>query len=640
MAAGKEKKKVVRSTAWTVSEPLGTRYPSTIDTIPTNYHANFVQWMVSDAYAGTGNYGSQGQNQIFFDREHASEFFFEDNLPYVLKVPKYKFYNSGRPMTIIGYGFGGNKYSSQDRLNIDFSGNVNKKLQFGAGIDYIYSKGSYENQANKDFAWQVGSSYTGDRYEVQAFVSGYNLTNKENGGITDDRYITDPAKVQGGQTSVDPQTIPVHFSAAHTHMEGILGYMNHRYKVGFYDEKRDSTDSIVSRRYVPVTSFILTTKVQSRKHLYLNTNAQQDTSYFANNYLSVGGSDETAKALFVTNTVGVELLEGFQKWAKFGLGAYFTYEYRKYTQPTDTILDSKYPLPQGITPLPEGVRPAHTSSMHAAWIGGQLTKQRGSLLTYTAGARFGLLGDVVGDLEIDGNVSTRFRLLGDSVTITGFGYFKNIKAPYFMRHYISNHYAWNNDFGKERRFRVGGMLNVPHTRTFIRAGYETLQNYVYWGPNGVPEQSSEAVHVISAALHQHFKVRAFNLEARATFQSSTNENVLPLPKFAVYGNIYAQFKFVRVLTVQIGVDCNYYTSYYAPAYNPALTTFQMQDKIKCGNFAMLNAYANFKLYKVRFFVSLTHWNQGLFGGKNYFSSPHYPLNPRRFQLGLCVDFAD
>ena len=55
---------------------------------------------------------------------------------------------------------------------------------------------------------------------------------------------------------------------------------------------------------------------------------------------------------------------------------------------------------------------------------------------------------------------------------------------------------------------------------------------------------------------------------------------------------------------------------------------------------MMNLYANFKLKRARFFVSWNHFNQGLFGGKDYFSIPHYPLNPRRLHLGVSVDFAN
>ena len=47
-----------------------------------------------------------------------------------------------------------------------------------------------------------------------------------------------------------------------------------------------------------------------------------------------------------------------------------------------------------------------------------------------------------------------------------------------------------------------------------------------------------------------------------------------------------------------------------------------------------------KLSKARFYVMFSHVNQGLFGGSGYFSMPYYPLNPRRLQIGVSVDFTN
>ena len=96
----------------------------------------------------------------------------------------------------------------------------------------------------------------------------------------------------------------------------------------------------------------------------------------------------------------------------------------------------------------------------------------------------------------------------------------------------------------------------------------------------------------------------------------------------------------RVLDVQLGVDCDYYTKYKSVAYQPATMAFYNQREADCGNHPFVNAYINFKLSKTRFYVMFSHLNQGLFGGDNWFAMPGYPLNPRRFQLGLSIDFAD
>ena len=209
-----------------------------------------------------------------------------------------------------------------------------------------------------------------------------------------------------------------------------------------------------------------------------------------------------------------------------------------------------------------------------------------------------------------------------------------------MNNYVSNHYIWKNDFGKTQRFRVGGEVNMPLSWTRVNVAYETLKNYIYFGNDALPVQHSAGIHVFSVTVNQDLHFKAFNWENRLTFQTSSDEAVLPLPKLSLYTNLYLQFRVARVLHVQIGADCNYYTKYHAPSYNPSNMTFHTQNTTECGGFAMMDLYANFKLKRARFFVSWNHFNQKLFGGDNYFAIPHYPLSPRRFQLGVSVDFAN
>ena len=285
-ATKSKKVKVEPSYAWSISEPLGLHYESTIDTLFLNYHKSFIPSHQSTAWATTGNFGASGQNQIFFQRKPTSDFFFQDAIDSWLPgVATQRYYNTRIPMTIISHNTGGNKYSNQDRTQVLFSGNVDKKLQLGGAIDYIYSKGSYNYQADKNFRWSLFGSYIGDRYEMQTFFNSYNYLGKENGGITDDQYITDPAKVQGGETKVDNKSIPTYLTAAHSKMTGLEFYLNQSYNVGHYKYQRDSvTDTIIGRTYIPVTRFIWTADFKTSKHLFLNQNAAQDQSFFESSY--------------------------------------------------------------------------------------------------------------------------------------------------------------------------------------------------------------------------------------------------------------------------------------------------------------------------------------------------------------------
>ncbi len=632
----KEKVAVEPSVAWGVEEPLGDHRAATIDTLFEDFHRTAVPSLPSAAWATTGNYGAAGQNQLFFERPLASEFFMQDAIGHWLHSTRRQvFYNTRIPMTLLSHATGGDKYSNQDRTRATFSGNVNRRLQIGAAIDYIYSKGSYDNQSDKNFGWHAMASYMGDRYELQTFYNHYSFTTRENGGITDDRYITDPAAVQGGVTRVDNKSITTRLTAAQNSLDGGHFYMNHRYKVGFYRTKRDSlTDSIVSRTYVPVTSFVWTMDFANNNHRFLNQNGTQDTAFFRNTYLTLGGTDERTRAWRLRNTLGVALLEGFNRYAKFGFSVYATHEVRRFTQVADTATVRV----EALDALPAAV--ADRTTQNLLWVGGQLTKQRGALLRYRATAQVGLVGEAAGELDFTGDVVTRFRLGRDSVSLRAYGYFKNLAAPFLMQQFRSNHAVWSNDFGKTQRLRVGGELTIPHTCTRVNVGYETLKNYVYFDTLALPAQHSPAVHVLSATFNQDLHFKAFNWENAVTLQTSSNEAVLPLPKLAVYSNLYIKVLIARVLHLQLGVDANYYTKYYAPGYDPATMAFHNQREKQCGNFLLMNLYANFKLKRARFYVALTHANGKLFGGNDYFAIPHYPLNPRRFQLGVSVDFAN
>ena len=624
------KRKVVigPSFAWKLIQPLGLREPAGIDTVFENYCRQAIPSAVSDAWVTTGNYGAEGINMIFEDRPAMSDFFFRDAIAtWIPSASKMKFYNTRIPMTLLSFNSSGGRETAQERLQGVFSGNINAKAQVGANIDYLYSKGSYADQAAKGLSWGLNGSYLGDRYEFQGFFNQYNNVNKENGGITDMLYITDPAELQGGVSSINAKSIPTKLSNGHTRIRGKQLYLNNRYKIGYWhEEEPEEGDTLVRRTYIPVTSFIYTLDFVSGKHIFHDEEASETAKFFKNTYLTPGLTHDHTEYLSLTNTLGVSLLEGFHKYAKFGLSAYISHEYQKYKQTPDS-LDRSDPEALGLSPFPEGIGGIeHSKSRHAVRVGAQLTKQRGSLLTYEATGELGVIGYAAGDVKVDGNVATRFPLFGDSVAIKGYASFHNTAAPYLMNNYLSNHFIWKNKFGKERRLDFG-------------VGVSNLQNHIYFGPDFLPRQHGDNVQVFYARLRQNFRVGILHWDNSITYQATSDDNVIPLPSLAVYSNLYILCR-IATLHLQLGVDCDYYTRYYGLAYQPATATFATSREMKVGNYPFCNVYANMKLGKVCFYVLLSHANQGLFGGSNYFSMPYYPLNPRRFQIGLSIDFAN
>ena len=637
-----KKDSVKQGTAWTLTFPLGDHVETVIDTFAYNYQKQSIPSLQSDAYATTGNLGAEGINLIYFDRPQRNTFFLKDALDaWLPSFKNQKFYNIYVPTTILQYGFAGNKQTHQDRLRADFAGNVNRRIGIGGKLDYIYSKGSYEAQATKDFSFGFSAYYTGDRYEGQAFYNHYWFLNKENGGITDDLYITDPAELQAGVNKIESKSIPTRLTGAHSRINGDELFMTHAYKLGFWRTEYVN-DTLTREVYVPLTRFIYSFDLQHTRHLFMNSNVAQGNNFWENRYLDPTGTNDNTYMNMMTNSFGIELIEGFRKWAKFGLSAFISYQVQKYHQTTyyeqPELSESQI---EDLTPIPPNLNISPSSTRNLLWIGGRLQKDKGDILRYNANVRFGLVGDVIGDLELDGNISTRFKLFGDSVKITANAEFQNKAQPYLLQQYISNHFIWNNDFGKTRRYKIGGELQIPWTKTLIAAGVENIQNMVYFNSKSLPAQFGGNIQVFSAKLEQQLRLGILNWNNSIYYQKTSNSDVLPLPELTIYSNLFIKFIAFRVLKLQVGVDVDYYTSYKGLDYQPATMSFHVQgdDKINVGNYPFCNAYITARLYQTRFYILWSHVNQGWFS-KNSFVLPHYPLNPRRLEFGLSVDFSN
>lgn len=640
-----EKKYYPPGSAWTLATQLGIHEPSTIDTLQYNYQSQFVPAMTYDAYATTGQLTGPGLSMIYFDRPDRSSFFFNDAIqPWIPSFRKTKFYNVYIPMTLLSYNFSTGREIHSDLLRAEFAGNVNKRIGIGANFTYPYTKGCYTDQAVKGTNFGLTFYYNGDHYQTQMFYNQYRHVNKENGGITDDLYITDPAAVQGGVDHIDSKSIPVRLSDVHNILNGQEFYMTHAYCLGFYRDITQPGDTIERRELVPVTKFVYSFDLDRNKRRFLSRNATKAAEFWEHTYFNGNETDEKDNHLSIRNTFGIQMIEGFQKWFPFGLSAWVTYDYDRYSYdqllPATDTDGNPGSGSEDLTPLPEGFDSNPKANRSRLWVSGRLEKQKGKVIRYFADARFGLLGDAIGEVDVRGNFTTRFRLGKDTVEIAAEGFFKNLEPDWTLRHYAGNHFVWNNNFGKIRSFRAGGHLYIPWTRTRIGVDFENVQNMVYFNSACLPEQYGGSVQVFSARLDQELRFGIWNWNNRITYQATSDKNRLPLPELSVYSNMFLQFR-IATLQVQLGVDCDYYTRYRGMLYQPATMSFHVQgDNAKwVGNYPLCNVYLNCKLYKTRFFVMCSHVNQGWFS-RDYFSMPGYPVNPRQLRLGVSIDFAN
>ena len=403
-------------------------------------------------------------------------------------------------------------------------------------------------------------------------------------------------------------------------------------------EKKDSTSQWMKDEYVPVTSFIHTLTLDNNKRIYEAYQTPKD--YYANQFYNIGyitGDSiyDLTRHYAVKNTFAISMLEGFNKWAKAGLKGFVTSELRHFELPDSLGGTNKY-------------------NEHNTSIGGQLSKTQGTLLHYYATAETWITGKDAGQMKLDVSADLNFKLFGDTVTLGAKAFLYRLNPTFYQRHYHSRHFWWDNEgLSKIIHSRIQGILSYQKTRTTLRIAVDEIKNYTYLGMSyNIGEefertatdvhlrQYGKAISLLTASLAQDFTLGPLNWESVITYQKSSQQDVLPVPDFNIYTNLYLRFKFAKVLKCDLGADLRYFTKYYAPDYSPMLGQYAVQEnaeRVKTGSYPVVNVYANFHLKHTRFFVMMSHVNSGS-GNKEYFFTPHYPLFERVLRMGLSWNF--
>ena len=708
---------------WTVDTRFGDRKAAVPDTISHMFMNSIFTTGLRGDYTTTGNLGAPRINRIVTDRPFGSQFIFTQPYDFIITpIEQFHFTNTLSPFTNITYNNAGNRTNGEDHLTTKFGVNAGKRLGVGFKFDYLYGRGYYQDQSTAHFNYTMYGSYLGDHYQAHLLMSTNHQKVSENGGITDDNYITHPESYSDKYSTNE---IPTALSQNWNRNDNQHIFLTHRYNLGFsrkvpmteeeikakkfamaskkeneaqkrkdkatqegrldddktvtlqgrpddakimgaepISQKKDNNrvaldkqaaDSLLAaekktqvdtawmkKEFVPVTSFIHTLKFDNYRRIYQAY--KTPTDFYANTYtvdepLTGDSIYDKTRHYRLKNTFALSLLEGFNKWAKAGLKAFITSELRHFTLPSATGTD--------------------TYNEHNLSFGAQLSKKQGKTFHYDAIAETWLTGEDAGQLKIEGSADLNFKLFGDTLTLTAKGFFYRLNPTFYYRHYHSRHAWWDNtNMSKILHSRIQGILNYQKTRTTLRVAVDEIKNYTYFASSHTitsgkrvnhaitVNQNSGAIHLLTASLSQDFTFGPLNWESVITYQNSSNKTVLPVPTLNLYSNVYLRFKIAHVLRCDFGADVRYFTKYYAPDYVPSLGQYAVQtntnttgsdSRVEIGNYPVVNVYANFHLKHTRFFIMMSHLNAGT-GKKNYFYTPHYPLNQSILRFGLSWNF--
>lgn len=624
---------------WRVDSKTGVVRPIDADTL--QYW--FQNWHLTEGpnseYNFLGNMGTPRMSRIFFNRPTETAYDFLQPYDYFFTRPEeFIFTDTKSPYTNLGYHSSGNKVDGDDRFRAYFTTNAGKHFGIGFLFDYLYARGRYDNQASSQMNFSLFSFYRSDRYNYNLLASRYHMKQAENGGITDDRYITRPEETDGSNSNFGTSDIPVKLDEAWNRNEVYTLFFTHNYNMGFYREKilLDSTvtDSVVNE-FVRVARVTHTADITQNSREFINY--RLPSGYYADTFLPKDSTDKT-RYFEMSNRLSLSLCEGFSKWAFADVTAFVQHRYNHYNLPDTAASGGEY---------------RKKYNEHILSVGGSISSNRWKHFRYNIEGETAINGDEIGTFSLDGKLEFDFKLWKKDVILKAHAFVKNNRPSFYYRHYHSEHYWWDNDnLDKEFKSRISGELHIPSWKTRLSAGIENVKNYTYIANNAkettpgrylnrfTVAQEGDNIQVFTARLEQGFTAGIFNLNTELTYQNSSNKTVLPLPELNVYANMFLKFRIAKVLNTEIGADVIYFTEYYAPDYSPALGQFVQQnqaDKVAIGNYPIASVYANFLLKQTRFYVKYYHINEGI-GNKKHFLVPHYPTTKGVLWLGLSWNF--
>lgn len=591
----------------------GAFIDSTIhDTLQQNFHLYHPVYKNAITVTNVGNYGSPYINNDFFRRESSVDFFFlKSREAYLLNPSGIKYYNTRTPYTIFDYSQSENKNSKNEtRFNVLHTQNVNPFLNFTFRYDLAKSQGQYTAQEGKNNFVTIYSSYNKGKLQIHSGFISNTIKNDENGGLTDDNLI-----FSGEET----EYLNVNLNNSKSSFSSTYFYANGEYRLGKYIKTEEDEPDV----FKPIAGILYSFEYQRHKQEFID---EEDTlnlffpiTYYGNDFLR-----DSVRFNKISNVVQLKQYENPDKKASFGKRAFLGQEFIKVSSPG---------------PIAENVN-RETRKFTNVYAGGGIFRETGNFWTWNFDGKFYFLGRNIGQTVLNGIIKKPLSVLGDSLaSFTVNGSIENLVADYFQEEFYSNHVRWKNDFKMEQRMLVKGSFKSPKNKFEIGSNYAIINNLIYNDTLAIPTQTNKEILVLSAFINKDFSYNNLYFKTKVLWQKSSNQEFIHLPDLSAFVSAYYKFVISKVLFTQIGVDARYNTSYYADAYAPSTGLFYIQNEKKVGDFPYIDVHASLRLKRTRLFFKMMNIGTQ-FIDREYFTTPHYPMNRSTFRFGAAWVFYD
>ena len=641
--------------------------------VDTSFNRNFhdYKFYKDDLNASwLGVVGSPVQMFDYFKRQDDNnEIFYSPYQIYSYTAETLPQYNTKTPYTELCYWgtLFANREKEESNVKVLTTQNITPELNITMQYTRNGGMGMLRNEDVNNRNAFVGANYTGEKYLMHTGFIFNSIKRGENGGVVDEAWIRD--------TLVDAREIEVYLNNARTDLKRNTIFLDQTYRIPFtFLDKDVRARKKEEKAYAILKDSIMTygdsaaiaqfTIDDELRHQRLARQAETADSmktdittafighsseysvvrktytddlksdklgreFFDNRfYLNPNTSHDSLRVMRLENKVFMRLQpwksDGIISKLDVGLGDkllnYFSFEQDAYlTGGSNKVFNSVY--------LYAGAQGQYDKYLH-----------------WDAKGQYTFLGHEINDFGIEANASFNaypFRRHRTSPLTLNAHFETTLKEPdYYQQHMLTNHYRWDNDFGKISSTKLEASVSVPRWKLYGSFAYGLLSNNIYYDTQGLAQQNGSAMSVISANLQKDFTFWKFHLENRATLQFSSNEEVMPLPLLALNLRYYFEFDVVKnAMKMQIGANGLYTTKWYAPAFNPVVGVFHNQTEREYGNCPYVDAFVNIQWKRVSLFVKAINVNMGWpCKDTDYFTAAGYIAPQRAIKFGINWPF--
>lgn len=499
--------------------------------------------------------------------------------------------------------------------DVFFTLNPLPELNFSIAYRALRSEGRYINQESRTGNFRFTASYhtKNGRYEVNSHYVAQKIQNEENGGISN---------------SGDFESGDANF--------------NNRARLGVYFE---DAMSLLKGKRVFVDQTFRINPTEGENNLYVTEQFNYESMYFDYSQetiaSSVGGSivDRYGES-FVTS--GMHDRTNYNNmYNKVGL----VYENKTLGAFTFFADDMRTNYYYNNILYFDGETIPNLFSQTINTIGGQYKYRKDSWTgkviyskSVTDQNLFNFDASAVYDFDEENQVSFRYQSMN-----------KLPNNNYNLYQSSYKKYNWANDFVNEKINAIS--VNADTKWVSLSMQLNSINDYLHFADISTPEeiaagtqiiapaQYGQAIKYVSLKASREFVFGKFALDNTLLFQKvDQSNNILNVPEFVTRNALYYTDKlFKKKLFLQTGFELNYFTSYYSNSYNPLIGEFFVQDKIKIGNFPLVDFFINAKIQRTRLYLKAEHFNS-LFAKNNYYSAPDYPYRDFLIRFGLVWNF--